>query len=647
MKIKLISMPWQRFDSASPGVGVLAAFITAREPRVRAECRSEHIRVWARLKETYETISWLGNAAELLYLQHLYPEKADIAAREICDWIGKAKSASPADDGPDPPGALENQDFARALLVTRDHLAESAALLAKDSDLVGLTTTYAQLFSSLCLARALKQENPSLQIVLGGWAASVSGPSLLAEYPFIDFVVVGEGELRLLHLIRCLLEGKHDISPETGILARGSLSRGRFLPGNQEPRTTWEVSNLDELPIPDFDEYQESALANKVLPRLPIEGSRGCWWDRRAKTGDVFAACHFCGLNDRATRRDKSIARIVETLERLSSRYRNTRFHFTDNLLRSSGRRQLAKALRAAGRSYQFGLEIRADIDAITLLDLKEAGCASVQIGVEGLSTAYLKRLNKGTTAIRNLYVMRACYELEIPSVSNLIVGFPGATASEVEETRRTILQAAIVYAPLHPVVFCLDPHSAVFAQPGRFGVKNVRMNKHFQKCLPAEVGSRLTLPWFDFDVDGEPADWKPVQEACQTWNALHRRIKEQPAAFGIAKTLCYFDGGEFLELIDCRDGIKRLILTSRQRDVYLYCMEIRSRRQIAEQFQDQVTEEDLLKKILEPLVAKGAMFKESDQYLSLAVAPRPDEAIRRLRAQKHMATHTEQTVCP
>jgi radical SAM superfamily enzyme YgiQ (UPF0313 family) len=59
-------------------------------------------------------------------------------------------------------------------------------------------------------------------------------------------------------------------------------------------------------------------LENKVLSRLPIEGSRGCWWDRRSITGDIFAACHFCGLNDRATRRDKSIARIVETLKRLS-----------------------------------------------------------------------------------------------------------------------------------------------------------------------------------------------------------------------------------------------------------------------------------------------------------------------------------------
>jgi ribosomal peptide maturation radical SAM protein 1 len=528
------------------------------------------------------------------------------------------------------------------LLVTRDHLAESAAILAKDADLVGLTTTYSQLFSSLCMARALKQEKPSLQIVLGGWAASLAGPSLLAEYPFVDFVVVGEGELRLLHLVRCLLEGKRAIAPETGVLARNNLTRGRFSPCHQEPCTNWEVANLDELPIPDFDEYHERALENKVLSRMPIEGSRGCWWDRRSKTGDIFAACHFCGLNDRAVRRDKSIARIVETMKRLSSRYHNTRFYFTDNLLRLSGRRQFAKAIRAAGRSYQFGLDIRADIDASTLLDLKEAGCARVEIGVEGLSTAYLQRLNKGTSAIQNLHVMRACYELEIPSTSNLIVGFPGATPLEVDETRRTILNAAIFYAPLYPGVFWMDPHSAVFSQPGRFGVKNTRMNKHFQKCLPADVCSRLKLPWFDFDIEGEPADWKPVLEACKKWEALHRRIQKKPLAFGIAKTFFYFDGGEFLELIDCRNGIMSMILPSLRRDVYLYCMEIRSRRQIARHFQDQITEEELVEKILEPLVARGVMFKESDQYLSLAVAPTLTEAIRRIRAQERKPTHTQ-----
>lgn len=634
-------MPWHAFASPSPAIGVLAAFINAREPRVSAECRNEHIRVWAKLEQTYETISSLGRAAELLYLQHLYPERGDIVTSEICDWIKNAKNPLPGDYFPEPFWTLEKQDFVRALAVTRDHLAESAAILAKDADLVGLTTTHSQLFSSLCLARALKQKKPSLQIVLGGWAASLCGPSLLAEYPFVDFVVVGEGELRLLHLIRCLLEGKRDIAPETGVLTRNNLAGGHFLPCHQQPCTNWEVANLDELPIPDYDEYYERALENKVLSRLPIEGSRGCWWDRRSITGDVFAACYFCGLNGRVTRRDKSIARIVETLKRLSSRYCNTRFYFTDNLLRSSGRRQFAKAVRAAGRSYQFVFEIRADIDASTLLDLKEAGCAEVQIGVEGLSTAYLKRLNKGTSTIRNLYVMRACYELEIRNVSNLIVGFPGATPLEVEETCRTILNAAIFYAPLYPMVFWMDPYSAVFSQPGRFGVKNIRMSEHFQKCLPPDVCSRLTLPWFDFDVEGEPADWKPVQEACKTWEALHRRIREKGSAFGIAKTFFYFDGGKFLELIDCRNGIRSMILPSLGRDVYLYCMEIRSRRQIAQHFQDRITGEELVEKILEPLVAGGVTFRESDQYLSLAVAPTLSEAIRRIRAQERKTTHT------
>lgn len=632
MKVKLVSMPWHNYNRPSFAIGSLAAFIRDREPRVSIQCHHEHVSVWKKIEDLYATLTPLSIPAELVYLHHFYPESAVNAERHILAWLNRTDEV-----GREflKPHRFAKQDLNRLLNVTGRHLSEAARFLSEGVDLVGLTTSFSQLFSSLCLGRALKEQNPSLRIVFGGVAASVAGGSLLAEYPFIDFVVCGEGELRLLHLLRCLLEGKEEnIDPTTGILTRQNYQRpgqsGAWLKG-----AAWEVANLDELPLPDYDDYQEKVRGKGVLPFLPMESSRGCWWDRRAKTGNPFRACYFCGINGHAVRRDKSISRIMEQANLLSAKYRNTRLFFTDSLLRLTDRRELARAIRISGKSYSLNLELRADIKASLLVDFQEACSVNVQIGVEGLSTAYLKRLNKGTTTIQNLCGMRACDELNIPCGNNLILGFPGTTQAEVEETRFNLLNYAISFTPLNFSHFTLDPDSTVFLQPGRFGVSNICMAVAFQQSLPPEVARRLKLPWLDFEEEGKQADWRPIQDACRTWRDLYRTIREKPPVPGIAKALFYFDGGDFLELIDARKECRTITLEALWREVYLYCTEIRSRREIAARFQGQAKEDYLVTEILEPLLAERLMFREQDQYLSLAIASTSSEAIRRIRTEE------------
>jgi len=575
--------------------------------------------------------------AELIYLQQLYPERAKMATRTMLSWIERIKQASgPSDIHTRRFWTLDEHDLVQAVAITRDHLASIASDLTESTDLLGLTTSYGQLFSSLCLARALKKKNSSLRIVLGGWAASLAGPSLITEYPFIDYVVAGEGELRLLHLMRCLLDGRQQIDSSTGILTRENIDGARYPSRACVNPASLEITDLNELPLPDYDEYYRQACNHGILMTLPIEGARGCWWDKRVKTGDPSQACAFCGLNNRVSRRDKSNARITRELNQLSTRYQSTRFFFNDTVIRASRVRQLAESIRSSQKSYWFSVDIRSGITAGDLASIKAAGCRHVEMGIEGLSSTYLTRLHKGTNTIRNLYTMKACYELELSSASNLIINFPGATSAEVEETRFNILNYAIFYTPLSTVTLYLDPNGTMFLQPDEFGVKNIRMDMHFRRVLPADVSSRLNLPWLDFDVEGEPADWKPVREACKTWYALHRRVQANPPVLGIAKTFFYLDGVDFLELIDVRDGIKTVILKSLWREMYLYCMEIRSLRQIIRRFCKQATKADLVNKTLGPLVDKRLMFKENDQYLSLAVAYTPAEAIQRMRSLSH-----------
>nr|WP_254701526.1 hypothetical protein [Neorhizobium galegae] len=44
------------------------------------------------------------------------------------------------------------------------------------------------------------------------------------------------------------------------------------------------VENMHALPLPDFSDYfaelEQSLYADRVYPGLPMEFSRGCWWQR-------------------------------------------------------------------------------------------------------------------------------------------------------------------------------------------------------------------------------------------------------------------------------------------------------------------------------------------------------------------------------
>jgi radical SAM superfamily enzyme YgiQ (UPF0313 family) len=116
------------------------------------------------------------------------------------------------------------------------------------------------------------------------------------------------------------------------------------------------------------------------------------------------------------------------------------------------------------------------------------------QFGIEGLSTAFLRRIGKGTTVIQNLQAMRVCTELGIDNDANLIVDFPGSTPAEVAETARTILDYALGFSPLNVTRFHLGVDSTVDTLRAEFGLRNVRNKDLYRVGMPEDVWARLQL---------------------------------------------------------------------------------------------------------------------------------------------------------
>jgi ribosomal peptide maturation radical SAM protein 1 len=621
MKLALISLPWSMLTQPGAAIGALAAYVRREAPHVHVDARYEYVRVAAKIgPRLYDGIAHRKHElGELLYTPLLYPDRADAVREHFVAWASERfADLQPRWMGVESWAEL-NDSIQRGLAA---HLDELVGELA-GHDVVGLTTCYGQYFPNLAFAQRLKQRAPGVHVVLGGSTVSARvGPSTLREYPWIDTIVQGEGEAPLVALLDALAAGRA-LDDLRGVLTRATIDRDP----NGAP--LWEVRGLDALPLPDYREYADQMAALKLEWTLPLEGSRGCWWDRTRRAGNPKSTCYFCNLNVQwGGYREKSIDRLVDELKELSDRYGTTQVYFLDNIIRHDGAGTLAERIRDLGRDYELFYEMRANIQPHDLVLLWEAGLREAQIGVEGLSTSYLRRIGKGTTAIQNLQAMKICYELDITHGANVILSFPSSTEAEVRETVATIERWALGFQPCNPCEFHLAIDSSVDKLRDEFGVTEVRNADCFRIGLPPDVYERVQL--FDLSFSAPCADWTPVREACKAW------IKPHAATRG--RLFTYHDGGTFLRLVDRRTGLRSSVLRGLAREVYLWCGELRTLDRVFERFARTEPDRARIRTFLDRSVAQNLMAEENGRYLALACAPNARAAARRIRAH-----HAEQ----
>ena len=191
-------------------------------------------------------------------------------------------------------GGVAPLDLRQWLLDTR---AEANAFIAELAEqvvelrprILGCSSVFQQQCASLALLRRVQQLDPAIVTMLGGANCEATmGAATHRNYPWVDFVVSGEADgliAGLCHQIR--REGRDIPAAELPYGVFGPQSRaanGGGAPAEESPRAL--ITDLDELPIPDYDDYFEqlalSPLRDKILPSLPIETSRGCWWGDEA-----------------------------------------------------------------------------------------------------------------------------------------------------------------------------------------------------------------------------------------------------------------------------------------------------------------------------------------------------------------------------
>ena len=602
----LVSMPWSLFNRPSIQLGSLKAYLNTHADWLSVQDSYPYLEVASRLgPELYHWISQNSWVGEALYSALMFPEQKDAARKLALQYVKNA-------------GRKIQRLFDFEALQTV--LASQLQCLIEHHDwnkfqLVGFSVCFNQLLSSLAAAHTLKQAFPKVPIVLGGSScAGDTGRSILNNFAFVDFVIEGEGEIPLLHLNEHLY-GKRKKLP-AGVFANSQPPASHFLnKGTSESHP--QMSNLQKLPTPDFQEYFriKQQLFDKApfIPEIPIEFSRGCWWNR----------CNFCNLNLQwCGYRSKKAAQVLNEVQSLSQLHRCLDFTFTDNMLPPQESIRFFQETKELDSDLQFFAEIRSDMrqkpQDEPFMIYSQGGLSTIQVGIESLSNSLLKRMNKGVSVIENICAMRNALECAITLNGNLITQFPGSTPAEIAETLEN-LKFVFPYTPLSVAAFFLGHNSPVANDPKKFGIMAITDHPNNCRLFPRTILKKMHLLVKGYRGDRvyQKALWKPLVRMVAEWQNFHESRKES----AIRKPLlAYRDGGSFLIIRqETEDGtVLNHRLQGLSRQIYLYCTEIRTKDAIAAEFPQMDFPKILA--FLDDLNRKRLLFIEDQKFLSLAV---------------------------
>ncbi|WP_457572884.1 RiPP maturation radical SAM C-methyltransferase [Desulfolithobacter sp.] len=602
MRVLLVSMPWAIFNRPSIQLGTLKSYLRSRN----VHCVTSHPYLdVARIigTEVYRIIAENSWAGEALYSGLLFPEHRHQAEK----LFNREMRGSLQADFQDISRLLEHQFT--SWLKTQE---------LENFDLIGFTVCFAQLPPSLYGAARIKEIHPNIPIVFGGSTCTPAiGSTLLDVFPQVDHVITGEGERPLENL--CRLLARKEKTAGGNILSRVTL------PGTQEnifgPENL-EIGELDRLPVPDFDDYFQALQKSNMgfIPTLPVEFSRGCWWNK----------CTFCNLNLQwCGYRYKSARRMEAEIQHLKTRYQCLDFTFTDNALPVREADRFFNSMVSGGDDLRFFAEIRAMRKPETYQLYRRGGLDSVQVGIEALSSTLLERMKKGVGVMDNVAAMKYAAAAGMKLDGNLILEFPGSTEAEVRETLR-VLEAVFPYHPLQPARFFLGLGSPVWAEPARYGIRSITSHPNNRLLYPDHVLQRLEMliKGYRGDRQVQKKLWQPVREKMAQWAAFHE--DRDPAR----APLTWRDGGTFLIIRQERtDGQKKKRqkqkpktlhhrLRGLSRQIYLACDQPVTRKELLRRFH-QVTKEQLTA-FLDDLEKKQLLFREDDTVLALAFRESP-----------------------
>ncbi len=615
-------MPFAQLPAPSLALGILSATLAERGMRSRSYyftfdfAERIGIQLYTVIAAGFPSVQAL--AGEFVF-SHLLPgaieDDPDGYVRGILRREDPDARTGPAEPLENCEGFLEGVAHARAQSArfVRD---AAERVVASGAPVVGLTSVFQQNAASVALAREIKRLSPHTFIAIGGAnCATTMGEQLIAAYDCFDAVFSGEADWIFPEMVERLRRGR----PCAGI-------PGIHLRGNGDAAPPVMTTDLDAIPDSNFDDYFEQLEGRSFEPSIQaslyFETSRGCWWGEKAH-------CTFCGLNGQTMAyRSKSPERALAELLRLRARYGARPIFVVDNILDLSYLETFIPAVAEARLDVELFYEVKSSLTKPQLAALRAANITKILPGIESLSTAVLKLMKKGVTAMQNLQLLKWCKEFGITVTWNMLWGFPGEPPEEYAKVAAIMPLLRHLMPPWFGKQIRMDRFSPNFTMAAKFGFANVRpcpAYRYIYRFRDDEAFERIAY-YFTYDyteprhVDGYV---RAVADEIEEWLVRHDE-----------EDLYFVDDGDALQIVDRRSVAvaSQHSLTGLARRVFLFCDGAQRLPQLVRHFADDVSAEEV-EAAVRALVETRLLLDYDDHLLALPISKhdripiaRPDE---------------------
>jgi len=308
--------------------------------------------------------------------------------------------------------------------ISPEDIAEEA--LKENPLIIGISFMTPQFLITADICRKIKKICPHIPIVLGGAHPSVMPSQTLKEIPDADFVIISEGEMTLVELLKSL-QYSQDFIEIKGLAYREGDNV--ILTAPREP-----IEDLDSLPFPDrsiIDQslYRAQSFLSYSSKTATIYTSRGC-----------PGRCVFCcsGHRLRTRVRVRSIDNIMEEINFLKKNYDIDYLLIKDDnfTLKKSKVEEFCEAITNEHPDLKWHCMGRINtVNYELLLKMKQAGLHDIFFGIESGNDEILKKARKGITTKLARRAVTACADLNIRTYGAFILGLPGDSAGTINQS--------------------------------------------------------------------------------------------------------------------------------------------------------------------------------------------------------------------
>jgi len=347
-------------------------------------------------------------------------------------------------------------------------------------DVVGLSSLTPTIRLAYKAARAVKVVDEGIKVVIGGVHATFMWREVLEKCPYVDYVVLGEGEETMPQLVEALEKGAK-LRGIQGIALRNES-------GEAVQTGPWRLVDLEKLPPParhllPMDRY---TVFGKPVKVVHVMASRGCPY------GCIFCATsYYFGRRVRFRRVEQVLDEIAECIDK----YKTKIFAFTDDELTINKRwfESFLKGLKERGLDIQWTCGSRVDsVDERLLARMFSSGCTTIYFGVESGSQETINKIGKRIDLRLAEKVFEVIKKIGGSAVATFVLGFPWETVDDMRKTVKFALKLDPDYAQF--TYATPYPGTPLYEMAKKYDLIVDRDWSHYTTVRPVMRGFRFTI---------------------------------------------------------------------------------------------------------------------------------------------------------